>query len=60
MKIGRHAHYNQVYASDPAAIPGRIEAILEEIEDKYEFVEPEPTLEHDLRRTPYPISHRVD
>ena len=42
MKIVYHQRYEEVYASDPAASPGRIEAILKEIEGKYDFFEPEP------------------
>ena len=50
MKIVYHALYNEVYASDPAASPGRIEAILRELEGEYEFVEPGLALEDDLRK----------
>ena len=50
MKIVYHALYNEVYASDPAASPGRIEAILRELEGEYEFVEPGLALEGDLRK----------
>ena len=50
MKIVYHPRYTEVYDSDPAAEPGRIEAILRELEGKYEFTEPEPATEEDLRR----------
>ncbi len=41
--------YNEVYASDPAAAPGRIECIKEELEDTFPFVEPTAAEEADLR-----------
>jgi acetoin utilization deacetylase AcuC-like enzyme len=50
MKIVYHPRYTEVYASDPAASPGRIEAILKELEGKFSFVEPETAPEEDLRR----------
>ena len=50
MKVVYHARYNEVYESDPAASPGRIEVILKELEGKYDFVEPESASEDDLRR----------
>lgn len=50
MKIVYHPNYNEVYASDPAAEAGRIEAILKELKGKYDFLEPEPASEDDLKR----------
>jgi len=50
MKIVYHPRYTEVYASDPAASPGRIEAILKELEGKYDFVEPQAASEEDLKR----------
>jgi len=50
MKIVYHPRYNVVYASDPAAKEGRMEAILQEIRDLYDFLEPKPAKEEDLRR----------
>jgi len=50
MKIVYHPRYTEVYASDPAASPGRIEPILKELEGKYDFVEPQAASEDDLRR----------
>ncbi|MCF3653794.1 MAG: histone deacetylase family protein [Aigarchaeota archaeon] len=47
MKIVFHRDYCRVYSSDPAAAPGRLEAILEELVD-CELVEPRPASEHDL------------
>jgi acetoin utilization deacetylase AcuC-like enzyme len=50
MKIVYHPRYNVVYASDPAAKAGRMEAIVKEIEGFYDFLEPKPAIEEDLRR----------
>ena len=50
MKIIYHPRYCEVYASDSAAKPGRMEAILNEIEGKYELIKPEPVSEEDLKR----------
>ena len=50
MKIIYHADYNTVYASDPAARRGRIAAIWKELKGTYDFLEPQPALEDDLRR----------
>lgn len=50
MKVVYHPRYTEVYASDPAASPGRIEAILKELEGEYDFVEPQAASEGDLRR----------
>ena len=50
MKIVYHPRYTEVYASDPAASPGRIEAILKELEGRYDFVEPQAASENDLKR----------
>jgi len=50
MKVIYHPDYQKVYASDPAAKAGRIEAILKELEGYYDFPEPEPASEGDLRR----------
>ncbi len=50
MKIIFHPKFKEVYALDPAAKAGRMEAILKELEGTYEFVEPEPAKEEDLRR----------
>ena len=49
MKVVYHAGYNEVYASDPAATAGRIEAILRQLEGQFEFVQPGPASEDDLR-----------
>lgn len=50
MKVVYHPRYTEVYASDPAASPGRIEAILKELEGKYVFIQPQAATEEDLRR----------
>ncbi|MBM3142951.1 MAG: histone deacetylase family protein [Chloroflexi bacterium] len=50
MKVVYHPRYTEVYASDPAASPGRIEAILKELEGEYDFVKPQAASEGDLRR----------
>ncbi|MBM3149794.1 MAG: histone deacetylase family protein [Chloroflexi bacterium] len=50
MKVVYHELYKQVYASDPAADPGRIESVLEVLDAKYQFVRPKPATESDLRR----------
>ena len=49
MKIVYHKRYCEVYASDPAAAPGRIESIVKELKGKFEFVTPQPANEEDLR-----------
>jgi len=48
VKVVHHERYREVYASDPAAQPGRIESIHEELRGRFEFVEPEPAREEDL------------
>jgi acetoin utilization deacetylase AcuC-like enzyme len=50
MKIVYHPRYSEIYASDPAASPGRIEAILKELEGRYDFIQPQAASEDDLRR----------
>ena len=41
--------YREVYSSDPAATPGRIESIYDELRGDYEFVKPQLAAEEDLR-----------
>jgi acetoin utilization deacetylase AcuC-like enzyme len=48
MKIVYHPRYTEVYSSDPAASPGRMEVILRELEGEYDFVEPQAASEDDL------------
>jgi acetoin utilization deacetylase AcuC-like enzyme len=50
MKIVYHPRFIEVYAADPAATPGRVEAILKELEGTYDFVEPQAASENDLIR----------
>jgi len=50
MKVIFHPRFYEVYASDPAAAAGRMEAMAKALEGRYEFVEPEPALERDLER----------
>jgi acetoin utilization deacetylase AcuC-like enzyme len=50
MKVIYHPSYTQVYSTDPASKAGRIEAILKEIEGRYEFLQPQPATEKDIRR----------
>ncbi len=42
MKVVYHPRYLEVYASDPAARPGRIESILQEVSPHFDLVTPEP------------------
>lgn len=48
MKVVFHEKYLEVYDFDPAAAPGRMECILEELKNDYEFVVPQPAGEEDL------------
>jgi acetoin utilization deacetylase AcuC-like enzyme len=50
MKVIFHKRFYEVYAHDPAALPGRMEAIVNVLEGEFEFVEPEPAFERDLER----------
>ena len=50
MKIIYHPAYLEIYSSDPASKSGRIEAILKELEGRYEFLQPSAATEQDLRR----------
>lgn len=50
MKVVYHELYKTVYASDPAAEAGRIESIYDVIAPFFEFVEPKPASEEDIRR----------
>ena len=40
--------FYQVYANDPAAEQGRMEAVVDVIKDKVNFIEPEPATEKDI------------
>ena len=50
MKVVFHDRFYEVYTSDPAAARGRMESMVEALEGKYSFVEPEPASERDLAR----------
>ncbi len=49
MHVVYHKRYEEIYASDPAAAPGRIECITKELEGAFPFVEPTSAGEADLR-----------
>ena len=49
MYVVYHERYEEVYASDPAAAPGRIECIKNELEGSFQFVDPALASEADLR-----------
>jgi len=48
LKVVYHDRYRQVYSSDPASAPGRIESIHQELHGRFEFVEPTPASEEDV------------
>jgi acetoin utilization deacetylase AcuC-like enzyme len=48
MKVFYHDDFRQLYVSDPAAAPGRIEAILVEIKEEVTFEEPLPAGADDI------------
>ena len=48
MLVIYHTRYAEVYSSDPASAPGRIESILDELKASYEFSEPEQVNEQEL------------
>ena len=50
MKVIFHERFCEVYTSDPASAPGRMEAIVKQLEGRYEFTEPGPASERDLER----------
>lgn len=52
MNIIFHQAFYEVYESDPAAAPGRMEPIVQELEKypHYQFIAPDPASEGDLRR----------
>ena len=50
MKVIFHKRFYEVYTSDPAAAPGRMEPMVKALEKEFEFVEPEPASERDLER----------
>ena len=48
MKVIFHTDFYQVYTSDPAAAPGRMEAVMEVIEDKVELIDAVPASLEDI------------
>jgi acetoin utilization deacetylase AcuC-like enzyme len=50
MKVIFHSRFYEVYTSDPAAAPGRMEPMVKALEKEFEFIEPEPASERDLER----------
>ena len=50
MNVIFHPKFYESYTHDPAASPGRMEAIVKALEKEFEFVEPEPASEMDLER----------
>ena len=48
MKVYFHEDYYEVYSSDPAAEPGRMEAIVRDIKSEAEFILPIPAEEHQI------------
>ncbi len=57
MKVVYSEEYKQVYTSDPASAPGRIEAIEIALRGKVKFIEPVPASEEDILKvhTPHHI-----
>jgi acetoin utilization deacetylase AcuC-like enzyme len=49
MKVIFHKRYNDVYTHDPAAEPGRMEAICRALEGAFEFEEPAAATDADLK-----------
>ncbi len=49
MKVIFHKKYTEVYAYDPAAEPGRMEAICRALEGAFEFEEPNSATDADLK-----------
>ena len=60
MKVVFHEDFFRVYASDPAAAHGRMEAVVEVIKPVADFVTAEPALETDIAQVhTYPHIERV-
>jgi len=49
VKVVYHEMYRRVYTSDPAAKPGRMESIYNELYGHFDFVPPEPASKDDLK-----------
>jgi acetoin utilization deacetylase AcuC-like enzyme len=54
MKVVYSEEYKQVYTSDPASAPGRIEAIEIALRGKVKFIEPVPASEEDILKVHTP------
>ncbi len=50
MKIIFHKAFYQVYTDDPAAVSGKMEAIVKELGGPFGFIETEPASMNDLER----------
>src|SRR4030042_6825480 len=50
MKVIFHPRCYEVYTSDPAAAPGRMEPMVKAREKEFEFIEPGPASERDIER----------
>ncbi|TYT75478.1 histone deacetylase family protein [Desulfobotulus mexicanus] len=50
MKVVFDPAFHEVYSHDPASEPGRIQAIVQEIEDMAVFIAPEPATKEELLR----------
>jgi len=50
MKVIFHPRFYEVYTSDPAAAPERMEPMVKALEGEFEFIEPGPASERDLER----------
>lgn len=50
MKVIFHEDFYRVYTSDPAAAPGRMEAIVDAISSRAEFIQAEPASEAQIAR----------
>jgi acetoin utilization deacetylase AcuC-like enzyme len=48
VRIVYHDRYREVYSSDPASEPGRIESIVKELKGHFDFVQPEPAFEEEI------------
>lgn len=48
MRVVFHPQFTEVYDSDPAAAPGRMESVLEALEDRYPLITAEAATEEDL------------
>ena len=59
MKVIFHPRFYEVYTSDPAAAPGRMEPMVKALEKEFEFVEPEPASRERPRESPWKESYPI-